>query len=134
MNFYLKVHPFLADDHALCRERRLHLAVLSLVGHGVDLLLVFVKFREDFALGRFEFDVGGGGSIVSAIQKFRGRISETFFALGKDGFESLDGDVVENEGHRHGLEFHVFFDSVGKTFQGRNYQRFPVFPSDDNLF
>ena len=134
VNFHLKVQLLFADDHILYRERRLHLAVLSLIGHGVDLLPVFVKLRVDFALGHFEFDVAGGGSVVSAIQKFRGWISEMFFALRRNGFEGLDGDVVENEGHRHGLVFRVFFDPVGKTLPGRNYQDLSVFPTDGNLF
>ena len=56
------------------------------------------------------------------------------FALGKDGFESPDGDVVEGEGHRRGLIFRVFFQPVGKTLPGRDYQGFPVFFSDGNLF
>ena len=55
-------------------------------------------------------------------------------ALGYHGLEGPDRDVVENERHRHGLVFRVFFHSVRETFPGRDYQRFSVFPSDGNLF
>ena len=130
LNFNLKVRLLPAKDHALYRECRLHFAVFPLVGHGVDLLLVLVELREDLALSHFEFGVDRDCPVVSAVQKFGKRLSEMFFALGEDGFEGPDADVVEGERHRHGLELHFFFHAVGETFPRGDNERFSVFLSD----
>ena len=135
VDFYLEVRLFLAENYTFCRERRLHLTMLPLLGHGVDLLLVLVKLREDFAFSHLEFGVDHNGPVVLAIQKFRERTPEVLFTLGTNFFESPDGDVVEDERHRRrGLVFRVLFHAIGEALLRGDHKRFSVFLSDGYIF
>ena len=99
VNFYLESSSFFTEDYTSYRKRCLHVTALPFVLHGVYILSVLVKGRQDFPLGGIQLRVDGCASVVSAIQSFQEWLFEVLFALGDDGFDDLGGNVVENEGH-----------------------------------